>query len=93
MSIFDFGKKQRLHTQLVGNTSGSEMFKIEEYQKTKKILFGIGIADFMSFAIFFFSIQDIPLKITIFWIISLIALNAYGYYTFKHYKKIKQRLI
>jgi hypothetical protein len=33
MSIFDFGKKQRMHTQLIGNTSGKEMFKVDEYNK------------------------------------------------------------
>ena len=34
-NIFDFGSKQRMHTQMYGNTTGREMFQINEYNQRK----------------------------------------------------------
>lgn len=89
MGIFDFGNKQRLHTQLLGNTTGREMFKVNEYNAVKKSLFGIGIFIFGFFAVFWFCWKLISTKVLIFLILIFIGLCYWFYHNFRELNRLK----
>ena len=92
MAIFDFGKKQRLHTQLYGNTTGSEMFKVDEYNNRKKVMGILSFIEITLFTIFFFEIQYIPSKVLVFLTLIFVGCGIYGYYTIKELKGLRKRL-
>ena len=92
MPIFDFKDKQRLHTQLIGNTSGREMFKVDDYNNRKKttgilIFFITGLL-----TLFYFCIQAIPTKILIFLIIITIGLSIWLYFNIKQQLRLREGL-
>jgi hypothetical protein len=89
MGLFDFGHKQRLHTQLVGNTTGREMFKVSEYNNVKKSLFGIGFFIFCFFTLFYFCWNNISTKVLIFLIIIFLGLCYWFYHNFKELNRLK----
>jgi hypothetical protein len=83
MSIFNFGKKQRLHTQLVGNTSGKELFKVDEYNKRKKgTMFIIGY-EFLIATLFY---------VKLYLIFSMIGTFVFGFFNFKQQKILREGL-
>lgn len=92
MPIFDFGKKQRLHTQLIGNTSGKEMFKVDEYNQQNKKIGGVVVFDFIIFTILYFYGGLIPIKFLIFMIILTMGLNYFGYSAYKNKQELKGKL-
>ena len=60
MGLFDFGNKQRMHTQMVGETSGREMFVMEQYNLKKKncgACIGFGIFNLMIVVALFYFIN------------------------------------
>lgn len=92
MTLFNFGRKQRLHTQLYGNIDGDEIFKIEDYKYKQ----GISILLFLYIGtiltIFYFLIQKIPQKILYFLIITLIISGIWLYFNLKEQFRIKKYL-
>ncbi len=92
MTLFNFGKKQRMHTQLHGSTSGSEMFKIDEYNQRKKVMGILSFIEISLFTLFFFEIQKIPAKLLIFLFLVFIGCGCYGYYNIKELKELRKRL-
>jgi len=92
MAIFDFGRKQRLHTQMVGNTSGREMFKVDEYNSVKKLTYGIGFIMGIIFTIFYFFFNNIPLKVKIFMGIIFLGCGIWEYFNIKHQIKVRKSL-
>lgn len=92
MSIFDFKKKQRLNAQLYGHTSGSEMFKVDEYNTRKKVTEAGVIFIVIMLSIFYFFWKDIPQKIII-WMIIITAISiVYCFFNFKQQKRLRERL-
>ena len=92
MSIFNFGNKQRLHTQLYGNTSGKELFKVDDYNNRKKTT-GILIFFITGFlTLFYFCIQAIPTKILTFLIITTIGLSIWLYFNIKQQIRLREVL-
>jgi len=90
--MFDFGNKQRLHTQLHGNTTGKELFKVDEYNtQNKKIKSAIVVNSFI-FATLYFLINEIPLKLIIFLLLIVIFMFLIGYSGYKNKKHLKQNL-
>jgi glucan phosphoethanolaminetransferase (alkaline phosphatase superfamily) len=92
MAIFDFGRKQRLHTQLVGNTSGREMFKVDEYNSVKRLTFLLGFVMVVIFTIFYFCWASIPKNIKIFMILIFIGCGIWEYFNIKHQIRVKESL-
>lgn len=92
MAIFDFGKKQRLHAQLVGHTSGNEMFKVDEYNQRKNTTFGCGFVLVLLFTVFYFAWNYIPTKILVFLCLIFIGVAAYGYYNFQQQRRLREKL-
>lgn len=92
MSIFNFGKKQRLHTQLYGHTTGNELFKVDEYNNRKAITGVLSFAIFGLFTLFYFGIQAIPKKMLIFLILITISLSFLFYFNFKQQRILRERL-
>jgi hypothetical protein len=92
MSIFNFGKKQRLHTQLVGNTSGKELFKVDEYNKRKKgTMFIIGY-EFLIATLFYFYWNNIQGNVKLYLIFSMIGTFVFGFFNFKQQKILREGL-
>ena len=92
MSIFNFGDKQRLHTQMFGHTSGKEMFKVDEYNKVKQVTMSLCLALFLFFTIFYFGWSSIPLKFKGFMFIICILLGGWLYFNVKSQLKLKEYL-
>jgi len=92
MAIFDFGRKQRLHTQMVGTTSGREMFKVDEYNHVKKTTFSLGALIFIILTIFYFFWSYIPGKIAGFLVIVVILAGVWEYFNVKHQIRVKESL-
>ena len=92
MAIFDFGHKQRMHTQLVGNTSGREMFKVDEYNQVKKTTVVLGTIIAIILTLFYFSWADIPSKIKGFMFIVLIVCGVWTYFNVNHQIKVRNSL-
>lgn len=92
MGIFDFGKRQRLHTQLYGHTSGGELFKVDEYNRRKTISFSIVVTNVILFTIFYFMWNDIPIKIKVFMFLGMVGTIVLGYFNLKNQKKLGEGL-
>lgn len=92
MSIFNFKDKQRLHTQIYGQTSGDEMFKIDEYNTTKGYSFALGFIIFCLFTVFYFFWDKIQSKILFFLIIITVVLGILMYFNIKNQLRLKERL-
>jgi hypothetical protein len=92
MGIFNFGNKQRLHTQLYGNTTGREMFKVEEYNKLKATTIGLSLVLFAFFTIFYFLWKHIPLKVLLFMIIVFLGLGVYLFFNVKQQRRLRENL-
>ena len=91
MSIFNFGR-QRLHTQMHGNTSGREMFKVDEYNHVKTTTYFLGTIMAIIFTLFYFSWNSIPGKIKGFMIIVLLVCGVWTYFNVKHQIKVRESL-
>jgi len=92
MAIFNFGNKQRLHTQLLGNTTGREMFKVDEYNSVKKLSFILGFVMFVLFTTFYFCWNSIVIKIRIFMILIFIGCAIWTYFNLKHQTRVRDSL-
>lgn len=92
MSIFNFGRRQRLHTQLYGNTNGREMFKIDEYNHIKKITYWLSGTMFIIFTLFYFCWSEIPLKLKGFIGLIFIGGGIWNYFNIKHQIKVRKSL-
>jgi hypothetical protein len=92
MSIFNFGKRQRMHTHMIGHTSGKEMFQVDEYNQRKKTTIGVFLALAGFVTIFYFWIQYIPIKILIFMFLTMGGLVWYGYYNWTQQKRLREAL-
>jgi len=92
MAIFNFGRKQKLHTQMYGRTTGKEMFKVDEYNKSKQILAGLGFMIFWIFVCFYFGYNSIPIKLRGFLFIVIFICLVWGYIIIKNQKRLKQDL-
>ena len=90
--IFNFGNKQRLHTQLVGHTSGNELFKVDEYNQRKKTTALLILALVGFFTLFYFQIQYIPGKILFFLILVCLGLGVWLYFNMKSQFRLKEKL-
>lgn len=92
MAIFDFGNRQRLHTQLIGNTNGREMFKVDEYNQVKKMNVILGTIMFLLFTSFYFFWTSIGNKIKGFMVIIFVGCAVWFYFNMKHQIKVKRSL-
>jgi hypothetical protein len=92
MGIFDFGKKQRLHTQLYGNTTGKEMFKVNEYNSRKKATIGISIMEVLFLTILYFYFSYIPNKFLIWVGLIMIGTGIYGYFNYIQQIRLRENL-
>jgi fatty acid desaturase len=92
MAIFNFGNKQRLHTQMIGETSGREMFKVDEYNQVKGLTFGLGAIMLGIFTLFFFAWNSIPGKIKLFLSLIFIGCGIWEYFNVKHQIKVRESL-
>jgi len=92
MAIFDFGHKQRMHTQLVGNTSGREMFKVDEYNQVKKTTVILGTIIAIIFTLFYFGWSLIPGKIKFFMFLIFIGCGVWTYFNVNHQIKVRRSL-
>ena len=92
MSIFNFGNRQRLHAQLIGNTSGREMFQVDEYNQRKKTTIGIGIIIGLIATLLYFQIQNIPGKLLIFILLITAGLIWYGYHNWSQQVRLRENL-
>lgn len=90
--IFNFGNKQRLHTQLVGNTSGREMFKVDEYNQVKRTTVTLGSVMFAIFTLFFFFWNSIPTKIRLFMVLIFLGAGTWTYFNVKHQIRVRESL-
>ena len=92
MSVFDFGKRQRMHTQFVGSTTGREVFQVDEYNQRKK---GTGVvitASAMILTLFYFAWNSIPKNIKGYLFIALIGILGYGYYNYQQQRRLREKL-
>jgi len=92
MSIFDFGRKQRLYTQLHGTTTGREMFKVDEYNQRKKKTGGLSFVFFGLLTLFYFQIQNINTKFLIFLLAVFVGSGIYLYYNIKEQVNLRKLL-
>ena len=92
MSLFNFGNRQRLHVQLMGNTTGKEMFKVDEYNKIKKISLILGFLVFWIFVCFYFGYKSIPIKLKGFLFIVIFICISWIYFNMKNQKNLKGSL-
>jgi len=93
MGIFDFGRKQRLHTQIYGQTSGKELFKIDEYNKSKKITIALITYLVFSFTLLYFGIGGmLSRKSLIFFIFTIVGVIIWLYFNYKNQKRLKENL-
>jgi len=91
MTIFDFGKRQRMHTQLIGNTSGHEMFLVDEYNTKKKISISIICYNLFLLSLMYFAFDFFKTKTGIFFVlIGLISLG-FGYFNYKSQKLLRSK--
>lgn len=92
MAIFNFGNKQRLHTQLVGNTTGREMFRVDEYNQRKKTSIGLGFIIFGLLTLFYFFGKYISGKWLTFLIIGTLGLGIWFYFNYKQQRILRRGL-
>lgn len=92
MGIFNFGRKQRLHTEIYGHTSGSEMFKIDEYNGRKKKTAFLSFIIIIILTIFYFLWDNIESKIRFFMILIVIGCLVYGYFNVKEQISLKEKI-
>lgn len=92
MGIFDFGKRQKLHTQMIGNTSGREMFKVDEYNQLKRITFSLAGIMMVLFTIFYFAWDYIPTKIKVFMGLIFVGCATWEYFNVKHQIRVRESL-
>jgi hypothetical protein len=91
MTIFDFGKRQRMHTQLVGHTSGHEMFLVDEYNTKKKISTAIISYNIFLLTLMYFAFDFIKTKTGIFFVLIGLAGLGYGYFNFKSQRVLRSK--
>ena len=91
MAIFNF-KRQLLHTQLDGRTSGREMFKVDEYNQVKKTNAILGCVMFLIFTSFYFLWNSIGNKFKGFMAIIFVGCAIWFYFNMKHQIKVKRSL-
>lgn len=92
MGIFNFGNKQRLHTQMYGETSGREMFKVDEYNSVKKLSLTLGMTMFCIFSLLFFVNSLIKTKLGLFLILVFIGCGVWEYFNIKHQINVRRSL-
>lgn len=92
MAIFNFGNKQRLHTQIVGQTSGREMFKVDEYNQVKKLSFILGAIMLSIFTLFYFAWSYIPNKVKVFMGLIFLGCGLWEYFNVKHQIRVRESL-
>jgi hypothetical protein len=92
MAIFDFGKRQRMHTQVYGHTTGREMFQVDEYNTQMKAIGGAVAVDFMIFTMLYFFWNQIPSKFIVFMFIVAIGMSCLGYFAWKSKQRLRERL-
>ncbi|MCK9429536.1 MAG: hypothetical protein M0R17_05990 [Candidatus Omnitrophica bacterium] len=90
--IFDFGRKQRLGVRLQGNTSGKEMFKIDDYNNRKKNTAILSFIVISILSVFYFFWNNIESKIRIFMILVVVGCLVYGYFNVKEQIRMKERI-
>lgn len=92
MSTFNFGHRQRMHTQLYGQTSGKELFKVDEYNTRKAVtVYSLTMCIFI-FLIEYFFITKIPFKFNFLLILAFIGFSYLGYINFKQQKRLREGL-
>jgi hypothetical protein len=92
MSIFNFGRKQRLGIDLSGKTSGKEMFKVDEYNQKKRVTIGIFLYSLLIFTIGYFSFDSLKTKMGLFFIILLILSWVWFYFNYKSQIRLREGL-
>ena len=92
MSMFNFKDKQRLHTQLVGETTGKELFHVDEYNQRKRTTLALVLALVGIFTLMYFCWKMIPMKITVFIILAFVGLATYLYFNCKQQFRLRERL-
>ena len=92
MSIFNFGNRQRMHTQLVGNTSGREMFKVDEYNERKKTSIGLTLFLLFMSTTFYFTFFSIPMKFRLFLILLTLGAGVFLYFNYKQQRRLREDL-
>jgi len=92
MGIFDFGKKQRMHTQVFGHTTGKEMFQVDEFNSQNKKIGSAVVVDFSIFAILYFYWSYITPKVIIFMLIIASVMGCVGYFAYKSKRRLREKL-
>lgn len=92
MSIFNFGKRQRLHAQLYGNTTGREMFKVDEYNQRKKTT-GVLIAFILIYlTILYFNYSYMLNKVGLFFFLFFVIAGVYLFFNYKQQRRLREGL-
>jgi hypothetical protein len=91
MTIFDFGKRQRMHTQLVGHTSGHEMFLVDEYNTKKKISTAIISYNIFLLTLMYFAFDFFKTKTGFFFILLGLISLGFGYFNFKSQRILRSK--
>jgi glucan phosphoethanolaminetransferase (alkaline phosphatase superfamily) len=92
MSVFDFGRKQRLGVDLYGHTSGREIFNVDEYNNSKKLTVCLVLIMLVIFSAFYFEWTSIPIKIKIFMGLIFLGCSTLGYFNIKKQIRIRESL-
>lgn len=90
--MFDFGKRQKLHTQLIGSTTGNELFKVDEYNTRRKTTFLTGFICVCIFLIEYWYITLIPIKWNILLFMAFIGSAYFCYSNFIQQKRLREKL-
>jgi len=91
MTLFDFGKRQRMHTQLTGNTSGHEMFLVDEYNSRKKVSGAIVCYNFFLLTLIYFAFSFIQTKTGFFFILLGLISLGFGYFNYKSQRILRRK--
>ncbi len=92
MAVFNFGQKQRLHTQMYGRTTGKEMFQVDEYNQRKSSTAALGVISFLLLTSLYFSIGVIALKWVLFLTLLLSGVITAIVFNFKQQIRLRENL-
>lgn len=92
-NLFNFGNKQRLHAQMIGNTSGREMFVINEYNERKSQIRGLILAFIINLIVIFLLFYFDNFKFGFLLCLPLIGIVIASYFLLQSKRRLYEKVL
>ena len=92
-TLYDFGNKQRMHTQMIGNTSTKEIFLAREFDNSRSLLVGLSFSSIASFIIAYFLFKALVFSYGFLFLFIALALEYVSYMFYKRKSKYERLII